>query len=482
MDYDEVLALIQAEIVANGNNEITADVLRPILEAILQQPNDLIGDLDDLETSEVDNLVAAINSILSANLPNSTVLYPIDTTGIDFDQDELLWVRDAVNQTATNNGAFTCNVGQQIVFYVDTLLDMEGDEATIKRRYYRLTSGETSVSSLGSGDNPPLMPDGSSNNVLDLTGDLIIDLGDIGTDDVEDAFNSDASEPFTISGDKFVKAVQDSENKLWLWIGGDGDFGNSATLATDSDFVDLTGATSPPLYDQGLEDVISVDPNATSVPNFQGGVNVGQDAGDVPAVITLRGGTSGSHNLIVISSTTGAAFSHPTAIGFASDSFNLSGGQVRFDDYGDGTHTGTVTKLLAVDADGYIIETDEPSGGGSSTQYIMRNLSDLVTDLTVGTSVDYFRMPFGGTLSDVSCSLLNAGTSTGVSIDILKDGVSILSTELTTDATEKTSTTATTAAVISDTSLPYDSEITFDITGVPTGGKGLMVTLEIEPV
>lgn len=271
-----------------------------------------------------------------------------------------------------------------------------------------------------------------------------------------------------------------------------------------------------------LEDVISNDEVATTKPVFQGGADFGADSGDVPAVITLKGGTGGTQNMVITSTTSGGAITQPTSFGVVSPEFNFTGGQARFGNYGSNTYTGTVASLAAFDSSGNIIETSASSGsddqdasevpftpyltitstdtqaaieelkdevdalpsggGGSSTQYLMRNLSDLVTDLTVGTSVDYFRMPFGGTLSDVSCSLLNAGTSTGVSIDILKDGVSILSTELTTDATEKTSTTATTAAVISDTSLPYDSEITFDITGVPTGGKGLMVTLEIEPV
>lgn len=63
MDLDEVIALINAEIVANGNQEITADVLRPILLAMLQQPNDLIGDLSTLTTTANDNLVNAINEI-----------------------------------------------------------------------------------------------------------------------------------------------------------------------------------------------------------------------------------------------------------------------------------------------------------------------------------------------------------------------------------------------------------------------------------
>lgn len=247
MNYATALSLIQAEIIANGNNEITANVLRPVLEAMIDFPNDVIGVLADLDTSDTTSIVNAINSILNQNLPNKTVLFPIDTTGIDFNQDELLWVRDAINQTATNNGAFTCNLGEQMVFFCDVLIDIIGTEANMQRRYYRLTSGATLVNSLGSTLTPPLMPDGSSFNTIELTGDLVIDLGDIGTDDVEDAFNSDASQPFTINGDKFVQAIQNSENKLWQWIGGDGTFGNSATLATSTDFVDLTGTTSPPL-------------------------------------------------------------------------------------------------------------------------------------------------------------------------------------------------------------------------------------------
>ena len=42
MTYNDALALIQAEIVANGNNEITANVLRPVLEAMVDFPNDLL--------------------------------------------------------------------------------------------------------------------------------------------------------------------------------------------------------------------------------------------------------------------------------------------------------------------------------------------------------------------------------------------------------------------------------------------------------
>src|SRR5690606_38660025 len=185
------------------------------LEAMINFPNDSIGVLANLTTSDVSSVVNAINSIVSQNLKNATALRAIDTTGIDFNQDELLWVRDAINQTAANNGSFTCTLGEQMVFYFDVIINNNGSEVTLQRRYYRLTTGETTVNSLGTGNNPPLMPDGSRIVSVSLSGDLVLDLGDIGTDTIEDAFNSDANQPFAIVGDKFVQAVQNSENKLW---------------------------------------------------------------------------------------------------------------------------------------------------------------------------------------------------------------------------------------------------------------------------
>lgn len=61
MTESQVIALINQWIIANGNNEITADVLRPILLAMVGQPNDVTGDLSDLSTGANTNLVAAIN-------------------------------------------------------------------------------------------------------------------------------------------------------------------------------------------------------------------------------------------------------------------------------------------------------------------------------------------------------------------------------------------------------------------------------------
>lgn len=67
MNEQQVKDLIEAFIVANGNNEITADVLRPILLAMLAQPNDEIGDLSTLNTTTQVNLVDAINELYNTN-------------------------------------------------------------------------------------------------------------------------------------------------------------------------------------------------------------------------------------------------------------------------------------------------------------------------------------------------------------------------------------------------------------------------------
>jgi hypothetical protein len=73
-----------------------------------------------------------------------------------------------------------------------------------------------------------------------------------------------------------------------------------------------------------------------------------------------------------------------------------------------------------------------------------------------------------------------AGTTSGLTtVDINEGGVSILSTKLSIDYGEKTSTTAATPSVISDTSLADDAEITVDIDAISGGATeaGLKITL-----
>lgn len=106
-------------------------------------------------------------------------------------------------------------------------------------------------------------------------------------------------------------------------------------------------------------------------------------------------------------------------------------------------------------------------------------VSDETSDLEVGTAVVTFRMPFAMTLVDVRASVTTAPTGSSLIVGINEGGVSILGTDLSIDAGEKTSETATTPPVISDTSLADDAEITIDIDqiGATVPGTGLKVYL-----
>jgi len=64
--YATVINQINAFIVANGNNEITANILNPILKIITDFANNEIGDLDTLTTSDKTNIVNSINSLKNA--------------------------------------------------------------------------------------------------------------------------------------------------------------------------------------------------------------------------------------------------------------------------------------------------------------------------------------------------------------------------------------------------------------------------------
>jgi hypothetical protein len=105
--------------------------------------------------------------------------------------------------------------------------------------------------------------------------------------------------------------------------------------------------------------------------------------------------------------------------------------------------------------------------------------SDETTALTTGTAKVAFRMPYAMTLTAVRASVTTAPTGSTLVVDINESGTSVLSTKLSIDADEKTSTTAAVPAVISDSSLADDAEITIDIDqiGATIAGAGLKVWL-----
>lgn len=143
----------------------------------------------------------------------------------------------------------------------------------------------------------------------------------------------------------------------------------------------------------------------------------------------------------------------------------------------------TITNALALWIQSGKVQID---GSITATTYnntpaeIQLAASDETTALTAGTGKLTFRMPYAMTLTAVRASVTTAATGgTLLTVDINEGGVSILSTKLTFDASEKTTTTAATPAVISDTALADDAEITIDIDAVGNtiAGAGLKVTL-----
>jgi hypothetical protein len=60
---DDPIDLINEYIVTNHNNEITAAVLNPVLQAIVLEYRDFIGDLNLLTTPVTEDVVGAINSL-----------------------------------------------------------------------------------------------------------------------------------------------------------------------------------------------------------------------------------------------------------------------------------------------------------------------------------------------------------------------------------------------------------------------------------
>ena len=60
---DTAITNIENAIIENGNEEITADVLRPLLVGLANAVKGEIGNLENLDTASADDLVSAINEL-----------------------------------------------------------------------------------------------------------------------------------------------------------------------------------------------------------------------------------------------------------------------------------------------------------------------------------------------------------------------------------------------------------------------------------
>lgn len=120
------------------------------------------------------------------------------------------------------------------------------------------------------------------------------------------------------------------------------------------------------------------------------------------------------------------------------------------------------------------------AGGGivpvlSQVEIISVQCSDMVSNISIQVGAGYFRVKKAFIISAISASLFVVSSSGVVTLDINKNGSTILSTKLTLDANEKISETAAIPYVLTDTGAAFNDEFTIDIDTAGTGARGVIV-------
>lgn len=140
------------------------------------------------------------------------------------------------------------------------------------------------------------------------------------------------------------------------------------------------------------------------------------------------------------------------------------------------TFLGTITPIQAND-----VLILNPNVSNESLREILGYGLSASNGVPVDGTAEVDRVVGPFTCTDIRISLRSADTTATVTVDVHKNGVSILDTLVTIDATEKTSVTATTPFVFtasaSSISFADDDEIEFIISGTPTDATGLKVKL-----
>jgi hypothetical protein len=276
---------------------------------------------------------------------------------------------------------------------------------------------------------------------------------------------------------------------------------------------DWVGGVGVKPTDEGYLGAAGLVADIASATDFRGATGAsGAGTGDMQAATYDPGGKasdafsrlnhSGTQAMSTIDGLSDALAAKVAKSANLSDLGNVATGRSNLDVYSKSETDGRVTTLLNTTAETTLDDADRVFGGDSAngfaprystwaqvkaflktyfdtlyapkTEILMFAVSDETTALTTGTAKLTFRMP-GFIVSAVRASVTTASSSGLVTFDINKSGVSILSTKLSVDAGEKTSTTAATAAAISDPNIADDTEMTVDIDAAGTGATGAKV-------
>jgi hypothetical protein len=126
-----------------------------------------------------------------------------------------------------------------------------------------------------------------------------------------------------------------------------------------------------------------------------------------------------------------------------------------------------------------VLKTDGTStiSWGYPEQCFIVALSDETTAITTGIKLTMLA-PFAFTLKDVRGVLTEASSSGTVTVDIHKNGTTVMSTDkIEIEATETDSDDATDQPAITTSSFADGDKIEFEVDGAGTGAKGLKVYL-----
>ena len=148
-----------------------------------------------------------------------------------------------------------------------------------------------------------------------------------------------------------------------------------------------------------------------------------------------------------------------------------------------GDSSGNPERLAVGSANQILLSNGTTESWVTSTGNVAPTLSFIVSltgeasDATVTDDLAQIRMPFAFELTEVRAFCNTAPTGANLQFDIEEAGSTILSTKIEIDATELTSTTATTPPVISDSTLADDAIISFNCDQIGSGDAGAGIKL-----
>ena len=295
----------------------------------------------------------------------------------------------------------------------------------------------------------------SSSGLVTASSVVINDAGNIGSVSDPDAMSIAATGDVTLTQDLSVLGSVDV----------------SGTLATNTFSVTTLSATTISANSAGIFSLGSADVTTISL--------TVSGSATVDSLKVINAGTIGSvgdPDAMAISATGDVSLTQDLSVaGAAVVSGSVTASDVVVGNDGNIGSAGD-TDAIAIASNGLVTFS---AGTKGVTESFIIACSDESTALTTGTAKVTFRMPYAFTLQAVRASVTTAPVGSTIIVDINEGGTTILSTKLSIDASEKTSTTAAVPPVISDSALADDAEITIDIdqVGSGTAGAGLKVAL-----